>query len=185
MDYAGIGYTYLFGGIGIFVAIFFYIITFLEKILLIQPNKWLKIVQGALIVLLLIALSIIGWFLYSEGLILIDYGKQLDQTNQNISINMSCIDEKKCSANIPNNLLISCLPTTCPQQMSESPQNFTTVNFIYLARPPFSSGVVGLKQFVNEYYLTGQHIESLNLTTVYVQDTYVHRLQYKKSSNLI
>jgi hypothetical protein len=71
----------------------------------------------------------------------------------------------------------------CPPEIECPPtRNVTNINFIYVVRPPYTSGVEGVKQALNDYYLVGYEINSLNITTIYVQDTYVHGQQYKKSA---
>jgi hypothetical protein len=56
---------------------------------------------------------LIVWFFYSNGSNLVEYSKTLPENNQ-ILINLSCTDSLNCSANIPNNLKISCPPQNCP-----------------------------------------------------------------------
>lgn len=74
---------------------------------------WVQILNFVLFLSVLCGFVLILWFLFTNGSILVDYSKTLPENNV-ISINLSCTDSLNCSANIPNNLKISCLPQNCP-----------------------------------------------------------------------
>lgn len=113
MDYLGIGYAYLFGGVAISAAIIIFLLEISLQFFDCQKNVYMKILHAALIIVGLILLGLIAQFCIDNGNILIQYGKELDQKNQQILINLSCSD-MNCTANIPNNLVISCPEANCP-----------------------------------------------------------------------
>jgi len=116
MDIAGIGYTYLFSGIAIFVAISIFLLEVMLHVMERESNRLSQALHIILIVLIIIWLGSLAFFLTETGSLLVNYSKTLDQQNQKISINLSCADSINCTANIPNNLLISCPTQSCPSE---------------------------------------------------------------------
>jgi hypothetical protein len=58
---------------------------------------------------------IIVYFFSTSGSILVEYSRTLPPDNQ-ILLNYSCSDKMNCSADIPNQLLISCKGNNCASQ---------------------------------------------------------------------
>lgn len=115
MDLSGVGYAYLFAGLAIWGAIVIFLLEIALKLLSIQPNPRFKILQAVLIILGICGLGIVAWFCTETGKLLINANKEQDQQNQHIIINMTCVGSN-CTADIPNNLVISCPNQSCPPQ---------------------------------------------------------------------
>ncbi|MCK9593740.1 MAG: hypothetical protein M0Q91_17205 [Methanoregula sp.] len=113
-DYIGIGLAYLFAGVSIYIATLFFMLDFCIKKLPTAEHIIEKILYIVSILALAFGIFILAWSFISMGSILTQYGKQMEEQNQKIVINMSCSDKNNCTANIPNNLVISCPPQDCP-----------------------------------------------------------------------
>jgi len=121
MDYLGIGYAYLFGGIAISVAIVFFLLEILLKLFERSKNFWNKVILAAgIVIVLLILVYMANFCIYSVGLPAIQYGKNLDQQNQKIVFNISCSNDN-CTTTMPNDLEISCPVTNITTQQSVCP----------------------------------------------------------------
>lgn len=137
----GIGYTYLFAGVAIFVAIIFFILDLGINLLEKTESRYMKRVYQALLLIMgLYMLYSIGQFCLDTGQILISYGKEIEQKNQNIVVNLSCVDNN-CTANVHNNLVISCPESNCPSPQicpTQTPLPKTTTPAPVVYRCPWS-----------------------------------------------
>jgi len=131
MDWYGVGYAYLFAGVAVFVAIIFFLMNYLVNIFESFEGRYLKrIFQVLIIISGIYFLATLGLFCIDSGQLFIQHGKELDLKNQNIVVNLSCVGYN-CTANVPNNLVISCpepncpSPTICPSQ-TQIPKIITT-----------------------------------------------------------
>jgi hypothetical protein len=86
---------------------------FANQVTRLDTSIWVRALNFILFLAVLCSFLSILWFLFTNGSILVDYSKTLPENNQ-ISINLSCTDSMNCSANVPNNLKISCPPQNCP-----------------------------------------------------------------------
>ena len=119
VDYLGLGFAWLFLGISIFAAIVFFLMDIEVKIIsqLIEKknNLFLAVILLVVLLLGLIWLGNSAYFAEQQGWKYITKGNQIEQESQTIVANFTCINGN-CSANIPNNLQISCPTLSCPQQ---------------------------------------------------------------------
>jgi hypothetical protein len=119
VDYFGLGFAWIFLGMSIFAAIVIFLMDIEVKIIAHLIGKQENLVlMGFLVFLLIVGFIGLGYSAYfaeQQGWSYITKGNQVEQQSQTIIANFTCINGN-CSANVPNNLQISCPTLSCPQQ---------------------------------------------------------------------
>jgi beta-lactamase regulating signal transducer with metallopeptidase domain len=126
MDYIGLGFAYVFLGVAIGTAVVIFILDCTNKLFEKHYKNFsfsFKIWYIICVCIALATLLLVAVASEQMGFIYINAGKISEQQNQMILINTTCTDSKNCTADVPNNLEISCpaVQTCAPQNQTPCP----------------------------------------------------------------
>ena len=116
MDYASLTIDYSLSIFTILVSLLIFLLDFSYRHYEMEEDRDRK--RTWILLSLLCAVGIIYFIFSLWGLVIRadEYNKLTEHQMQPISINMTCIDQNNCTATVPNNMQISCLPTVCPPE---------------------------------------------------------------------